>query len=329
MTNPFGPKPFGQNPFDSSAPGPPPVQQPPPAPARDEANALATLSLVFAFVFAPAGAILGHLGLRQIRRTGGRGRDRALVGVTLSYVFITAAVVGLVVWATLPGTTPTRVAAPPTATTTARTATATPPPPPTVAPADMDGLLPTLDDVKSFSGDSGLTIHATYHQPTNADDRPVLDRPECLAVMEESAPEAYDVAATVGYSESDFTDTRDPNNIWSIGEGVWGFHDATAAQAQLTKLQSIWRQCGGSTGNETYSGGRKFRVTMKPPSDAGNGITTIDTVTEFSNPSFGVHAIAAKANVVIDIGAWSMSGAERSRQVALAITNFILGKIPG
>ena len=32
-------------------------------------NTLATLSLVFAFVFAPAGAILGHLGLAQIRRT--------------------------------------------------------------------------------------------------------------------------------------------------------------------------------------------------------------------------------------------------------------------
>ena len=58
---------------------------------------MATLSVVFAFVFAPAGVILGHLALSQIHETGERGRDRALVGVTLSYVFITVAVVALIV----------------------------------------------------------------------------------------------------------------------------------------------------------------------------------------------------------------------------------------
>jgi hypothetical protein len=65
---------------------------------------LATLSVVFAFVFAPAGLILGHLGLAQIRQTGQRGRERALVGVTLSYVFITALVVALIVAAVMPET---------------------------------------------------------------------------------------------------------------------------------------------------------------------------------------------------------------------------------
>jgi hypothetical protein len=64
---------------------------------QQETNTLATLSVVFAFVFAPAGVILGHLALSQIHETGDRGRDRALVGVTLSYVFITVAVVALVV----------------------------------------------------------------------------------------------------------------------------------------------------------------------------------------------------------------------------------------
>ncbi|ETB55595.1 peptidylprolyl isomerase, partial [Mycobacterium avium 10-5560] len=49
--------------------------------------------------------MLGHLGLAQIRRTGELGRDRALVGVTLSYVFILLAVVALAGWATLGGST--------------------------------------------------------------------------------------------------------------------------------------------------------------------------------------------------------------------------------
>ncbi len=327
MTNPFQHSPFQPSSFGGGEPFT--TQQPPqpaPAPKRDEANALATLSVVFAFVFAPVGLILGHLGLSQIRRSGERGRDRALVGVTLSYAFITAAVVALVVGAMVPDAPPSRTAAPATTTTTTRPP---PPSPPTVAPADMDGLLPGLDDVKNFAGDSGLTVKATYHRPTAADDRPTMDRQECLAVMEESAPEAYDVSAVPGYSELDFNDVHDPNSIWSVGEGVWGLRDAAAAQSQLAKLQSIWRRCGNSTANQTFSGGRTFTSTMKPPSDAGNGITTTDTVTAFATPSFGVRAIAAKANVVIDVGAWTTTGADRARQAALAITNYILSKIPG
>ena len=55
----------------------PPVISAPPSPPRQKTNTFATLSVVFAFLFAPAGAVLGHLGLSQIRRTGQRGRDRA------------------------------------------------------------------------------------------------------------------------------------------------------------------------------------------------------------------------------------------------------------
>jgi asparagine N-glycosylation enzyme membrane subunit Stt3 len=58
---------------------------------------LATLSVIFAFVFAPAGVILGHVALSQIQDGAERGRDRAVVGVTLSYAFITVVVVALVV----------------------------------------------------------------------------------------------------------------------------------------------------------------------------------------------------------------------------------------
>ena len=54
---------------------------------------------MFAFVFAPVGAVLGHLALSQIKVGRQQGRDRALVGLTLSYVFILFAVVALVLWA--------------------------------------------------------------------------------------------------------------------------------------------------------------------------------------------------------------------------------------
>jgi eukaryotic-like serine/threonine-protein kinase len=95
--DPFGGDPFVGDPFAVGGPGASASQTPAPTSQQQETNTLATLSVVFAFVFAPAGVILGHLALSQIHETGDRGRDRALVGVTLSYVFITVAVVALVV----------------------------------------------------------------------------------------------------------------------------------------------------------------------------------------------------------------------------------------
>lgn len=59
---------------------------------------LATLSLFFAFIFAPLGAVLGHLALSHISRGLQQGRSRALLGISLSYIFILSAVLGLTLW---------------------------------------------------------------------------------------------------------------------------------------------------------------------------------------------------------------------------------------
>lgn len=95
--DPFGRDPFVGDPFAVGRPGASASRTHASTSQQRETNTLATLSVVFAFVFAPAGVVLGHLALSQIHKTGDRGRDRALVGVTLSYVFITTAVVALVV----------------------------------------------------------------------------------------------------------------------------------------------------------------------------------------------------------------------------------------
>lgn len=145
--DPFGPDPVGGPP---SAQGytPPPLSQgrppttgsvfPPSGTPSGEVNTFATLSIVFAFVFAPAGAALGHVALSQIKRTRQRGRERAIVGLTLSYVIIVLALIALVIWLltsngsespSLPGSTtatqPTTGAAPPPP---PRTTVFTPPP---------------------------------------------------------------------------------------------------------------------------------------------------------------------------------------------------------
>lgn len=332
MTNPFGSSPFQPNPFGAAPPG---QQQPPPPPAppRDEANVLATLSVVFAFVLAPVGLIMGHFGLAQIRRTGERGRDRALVGVTLSYVFITAAVVALIVRATLPDTTPSHVAAPTTTTTTtARTTTkitTTPPaPPPTVAPADLDGLLPGLEDVENITTDHAMKVERTLHQPTPDPARGNMDRPDCWAAIESSAPEAYDGSGFTGFSATEILDSN-LNRQWSTGQGATAFPDAAAAQGTLEKLLSTFRRCGGSTLHATWPNGKTYPVAIRPPADAGNGITAIDVVPQTPISILCVHSVAAKANVVVDVQTCTSGKTDASRQATLAITNYILGKIPG
>jgi hypothetical protein len=88
--HPLGGSPFGAPPVGGAHYGSPP------APPQD-VNVLAILSVIFAFVFAPAGVVLGHRGLIQIRRTGQRGRGLALAGLILSYVCLAVAVVSIAV----------------------------------------------------------------------------------------------------------------------------------------------------------------------------------------------------------------------------------------
>ena len=69
--DPFGSDPFGGPPSTQGymppiTPGSPPVTGrvfPPPGRPSGEVNKFATLSIVFAFVFAPVGAALGHVAL--------------------------------------------------------------------------------------------------------------------------------------------------------------------------------------------------------------------------------------------------------------------------
>jgi hypothetical protein len=62
---------------------------------------MAILSLVFAFVFAPVGIVLGHLARRQIRQTGEQGSGLATAGLVLSYIFTGLYLIGCCAWVAL------------------------------------------------------------------------------------------------------------------------------------------------------------------------------------------------------------------------------------
>lgn len=323
--NPLSYDPLGRVPPPEPEPvGPPPTQPATLAPPyRPGVNTLATLSLVFAFLFAPAGAVLGHLGLAQIRRTGELGRDRALVGVTLSYVFILLAVVALAGWATLGGSTAAHRAAH-EATTSAG------PPPPTVPPDTITTLLPGLDALRNITADGNLDVGPTWNSPGRSAQDGSIDRPECWGSIAAGSPDAYTPGAFTGYHAGEFTDTRSMLKSIQVIQGVAAFRDAPGAQAQLDALLAGWRQCGGSTVTVTAPGGQPIAMALSTPADAGNGITTLD-LTPKGIQVRSARAVAAKANVVVDlnVSASGTTDSERPRLAAVSIANYILGKIPG
>lgn len=320
---PFSYDPLGRVPF-TYPPAEPPVLPPPPPPPRyrPPVNTLATLSVLFAFLFAPAGALLGHLGLAQIRRTGELGRDRALAGLTLSYVFITATVIAVVTWATLASSASRQAAAPATSTTTA-------PAGPTVAPSAAAGLLPGLDALKAITGDQNLQAGQTWDHPARSDREGTIDRPECWGSIAPGTPDAYDVDALFGYHAAEFSDTQSLLKSVQVIEAVAAFRDPAAAQSQLDRLVSGWRQCGGRTVNVTIPEAGTIPFSLSTPADAGNGITTMD-LTPKGVQVRSARAIAAKANIVVDLYV-SYSGSSDSgpRPPAVSIANYVLGKIPG
>jgi hypothetical protein len=323
--------PLGRVPIDPPVEPPPfgpqPVAPPPPPPRQPPANALATLSLVFAFVFPPAGAILGHVGLAQIRRTAQPGRGRALAGVALSYAFIALTVVALVGWAVVGDYTSRsgQTAAPETTDITSKG-----PPPPTVAPDTVGALLPSLTDLKDITGDQNLDAGPTWAHPGRSDNKGSVDRAECWGSISPGAPEAYNVDAVVGYHAAGFSDTHSFLKSTQVVAAVAAFRDPPAARSQLDQLLSGWRKCGGSTVNVTVPGVGPTPYSLGAPADAGNGITTLDLAPKELQVRV-TRAIAARANVVIDLSV-SCSGttdSARARQSALSIANYILNKIPG
>jgi hypothetical protein len=327
--DPFSTRP--ETPWTPSTPPPPhPPRVPAPGSSEPETNTLATLSVIFAFVFAPAGAVLGHLGLTQIARTGQRGRDRALIGVTLSYVFIVVAVVAVAVWTITGGnpTAPTIVAKQPSSTTTTTTlppTTATPaPPPPPLDGATLAGVLLPLDEVQTLTGDTGLSILQTADTlEFPPADSSVYQPADCIGSFLAGTPPPYQGS---NYRQFYYTSPGNHDSLLQVVQGVARFDDAAAAQRALAGYVAAWTRCAGTKLDWLRM---KLRQTVPlvlgAPQDAGDGVTTLvnhNAIDEY--PFF--RAIAAKNNVLVDV---QVDGGDHVSGQAADVAKRILARIPG
>lgn len=71
----------------------PPTQQP--------YNTPAVLSPIFAVVVPPAGVVLGHWALVQIRRSGENGRTAAIWGLVIGYLLTAVLLIAVMLWAAM------------------------------------------------------------------------------------------------------------------------------------------------------------------------------------------------------------------------------------
>ena len=79
-------------------PGYPPPGYPAPGFYRPPTNTMAILALVFGFVFAPAGIVLGVMARKQIRETGEEGDGLALAGIIVGSIVTAVWVLVIVFW---------------------------------------------------------------------------------------------------------------------------------------------------------------------------------------------------------------------------------------
>jgi hypothetical protein len=291
-TGPYDGDPFAADPY----PQPPVISAPPPL-ARHKANTFATLSVVFAFLFAPVGAVLGHLGLAQIRRTGQRGHDRALVGLTLSYAFILITVAALVIWAVVgmwPERSSTVATSPPPATSSAA------PDERLVSAAQLPKLLLSIDEVKGavnapnlakvedgagLSGDKGINVTPR----------------ECLSSLFGGGASAYERTAARGAFTRAITGDGNEGVIL-LNEAMSTFESTAAASQLVARVVGQWRGCAGKSVTLIVDG-NALTLDVGEPIQKGTVMVLRNTLRSGPAGFSSDRAIAAKANVVIDLDA--------------------------
>ncbi|WP_198344360.1 sensor domain-containing protein [Mycobacterium dioxanotrophicus] len=244
---PYSSSPFDPSPFDGSFGGPIPAAPPvigsfgsfsppgqgqfpgQPPPPSQEVNEFATLSVIFAFVFAPAGAVLGHLALRKIKRTGEPGRGRAIVGIALSYAIIVLAVVALVLWLLLPE--PAAFESPKAA----------------IAP--VDALL-TEPEISDLLHEKQVGSPKSGGSEALSDGRKNFTEPECLGVTAVAQQVTYEDAAVQAVARTHFLaalDGKQRPRFVGVDEAVVALPSPEAAQEVLAHATEQWTQCEGKT----------------------------------------------------------------------------------
>lgn len=283
-------------------------------------NILATLSIVFAFVFAPVGAVLGHLALGQIARTRQAGRTRALIGLTLSYAIIVLAVVGVTAMLVSRTSTDSPSVARSPGMTAAPGMPSGPGPKPNSG-TDLSEVLLSLDEVRSIMHMPGLAPTESKKSGSggNSDSKDASADPvECVGAVAPGIDTVYSASGATGYQRASFTD---PSTASMVEQVAASFDSQAEARKFVTQSRDQWQDCAGerftlSGGSSTLiwdlgtPGGTPTRVTLTNTLDAGPGVPQL-------------RVLATRGTVVIDISVMSLAATDQAETIADQILNRI------
>jgi peptidyl-prolyl cis-trans isomerase B (cyclophilin B) len=214
-------------------------------PQPQPTNALAIVSLVCAFLFAPLGIIFGHMSLSQIRKTGEEGRGLAIAGLVISYMITVLTVVVVVLSVLffvqvahelerLDGASPNYP-----------NFTATPSPP-------AGNTLPPFDPPKT------LGSNCQYPTTTEAASKPVKP-PQNGKIATDPALVRATITSSQGTVGLELDNSKTPctvNNFTSLAKQ--GFFDNTTCHRLTTSTELGVLQCGDPTGKGTGGPGYRF-----------------------------------------------------------------------
>ena len=236
---PYGPYPPPPGPYAGSYGYPGYAGYPPPR----ETNALAIVSLVCAFIFAPLGIVFGHISLSQIRRTGEEGRGLAIAGLVISYL-ITVFTVVVIVLSVLFFVT--------VANELERLDGVITEPSITAAPSPTDKQLPPFEPPKT------LGANCQYPATTEPATKPVKP-PQNGRISTDPALIRATITTNQGSIGLELSNSKTPctvNNFTSLAKQ--GFFDNTRCHRLTTSAELGVLQCGDPRGNSTGGPGYRF-----------------------------------------------------------------------
>ena len=213
-------------------------------PQPQPTNALAIVSLVCAFLFAPLGIIFGHISLSQIKKTGEEGRGLAIAGLVISYLITVLTILVVVLSVlflvqvardleSLDGLTPEH-------------------PHITATPSPVDNKLPAFDPPKT------LGSNCQYPATTEPASKPVKP-PQNGRIAADPAVLPAEIVTTQGRIGLKLDNGKTPctvNNFTSLAKQ--GFFDNTKCHRLTTSTELGVLQCGDPTASGTGGPGYRF-----------------------------------------------------------------------
>lgn len=146
----------------------------------------------------------------------------------------------------------------------------------------MPGLLPSLDELKTITGNPSLITGPVFNAvETPNPGEQTFEPADCVSSFNAGAPPAYQNSGYLAFHGA--SQAQSPTPSLMLGEAVATFHTAEAAQKALAAYIEQWRRCATKRFTWNFvSQGQQSQWTLGQPVDAGGGVTSLRNVNDNS-----------------------------------------------